>query len=175
MLLKNSPICAWYIRLGMDRRSSYFAEFQIGTLSPAFSFLGFLICFPWFTQDIFISEVFSAIVSLHNVSSDFDLRTLIQWTPYLPCISHIALSFPNIWIAWEGHSPMSSSVDKTSVTLIIIITWLCHVRGWMATTKACDLTPPPPVFRTSYTFQLVQWFPFSDGTRQRYEQDWILN
>ena len=71
------------IRSEMGRRSFYFASPSIWNSLPqqsTYPLFRFIIGFPWSTEDLVISKVSSTIVinSLHNVSSDFDLRT---WTP----------------------------------------------------------------------------------------------
>ena len=68
------------IRSGMDSRYFFLLYTCCLELSSlAFSFLR-LCAFRGLLQTIFISKVSSAIVSLHTVSSNFYLRTLIQWT-----------------------------------------------------------------------------------------------
>ena len=63
---------------------------------------------------------------IHNVSSDFNLRTYI-WLSSLPCISHIASFRQNNLIAWKGR-PDVFIWRRNSVKLIIIIIIIIILR-----------------------------------------------
>ena len=66
------------IRSEMGRRSFFLCfTFHLEFSPSTYPLFRFITGLPWSTQDLLISKVSSTIVinSLHNVSSDFDLRT----------------------------------------------------------------------------------------------------
>ena len=104
---------------------TYHLEFSSSTY-PLFRFI---ICFPWFTQDLLISKVSSTIIinSLHNVSSDFDLRTY-NGLSSLPCISHITSFQQNNLIAWKGcprclHLKTKQALNSLLLLLLLLRLW----------------------------------------------------
>ena len=112
-----------------------------GILSLTYPLFRFITGLPWSTQDLLISKVSSTIDinSLHNVSSDFDLRAYNGHFS-LPCTSHIASFRQNNMIAWKGR-PRCLQIKTKRVLNSLLLLLLLHVTGhanWlMVAAKSC--------------------------------------